>query len=495
MKSRTAPFARLAGLFQQPARAVRQQRAAGRALASDGAVPPAVARRILIGLMFPSLLMPLASSMSMVALPTMRDEFMIQADMTAWIATAFTLPFMVLMPVYGRLSDGVGKRRLILAGIIIFCIGTAMTLAATDMAWLMIGRAIQGIGTAGMVPLGMAFISAIFRPEERGEALGAWSAVGPMIGFVSPFIAGFLVDEWGWRSAFVPPLLVGMLTIVAIYLLVPSGLSKVISRFWRSFDWTGVVLLSSALTSLLFYLSSRPITGVAPLQDWRLLTVTVVLFTVFLWWERRCQNPFVDLNLFRLGSFNRASFSASMRMVIMSGSGFLLPLYLVDVYGLSARGIGFMAMVNPGAMMLVVRYAGRMADRWGSDLPIVIGSLGQGAVMLALAFLPGDAPIWSVALLMAIYGLGAGLMLAPLHYAAMAEVREEEMGSAAGMYSMVRFAGSTIGTALIGVLLQYFFDQSLPVVESYQYVYLCLAAISVIGLVGGLGLRKKKVIG
>jgi MFS family permease len=96
---------------------------------------------------------------------------------------------------------------------------------------------------------------------------------------------------------------------------------------------------------------------------------------------------------------------------------------------------------------------------------------------------------------MAIYGLGAGLMLAPLHYAAMAEVREEEMGSAAGMYSMVRFAGSTIGTALIGVLLQYFFDQSLPVVESYQYVYLCLAAISVIGLVGGLGLRKKKVIG
>jgi EmrB/QacA subfamily drug resistance transporter len=493
MKSRPAPFARLATILRQPTRVSQQRQAASQAMASDKVVPSQIARRILIALMFPSLLMPLASSMSNVALPSMRDEFMIQADMTAWIATAFTLPFMVLMPIYGRLSDGVGKRRLMLAGIIIFCIGTAMTLAATDLAWLMIGRAVQGIGTAGMVPLGMAFISAIFRPEERGEALGSWSAVGPMIGFVSPFVAGFLVDGWGWRSAFVPPLLVGVLAFVVIYLFVPAGLSNVISRFWRSFDWTGVILLSSALISLLFYLSSRPITGVAPLQDWRLLTVTVVLFTAFIWWERRRPSPFVDLNLFRLGSFNRASFSASMRMVIMGGSGFLLPLYLVDVYGMTASGIGFMAMVTPGAMMLVVRYAGRMADRWGSDLPIVLGSLGQGTTMLALGYLPGDSPLWMLVLILAWYGIGAGLMLAPLHYAAMAEVSEAKMGSAAGMYSMVRFAGSTVGTALIGVLLQYFFDRSLPVVDSYQYVYLSLAGISVIGLFGGLGLRKRKV--
>src|SRR5690606_16420741 len=166
------------------------------AASRDLPVPPRVARRVLFSLMFPAMLMPLASAVSNVALPAIRDEFAIQADLTAWITTVFTLPFMVLMPVYGRLSDGVGKRRLILAGIVIFAIGTATTLVATDLAWLMAGRAIQGLGTAGMVPLGIALISSIFRTEERGEALGSWSSVGPMVGFVAPLAAGFLVDHW-----------------------------------------------------------------------------------------------------------------------------------------------------------------------------------------------------------------------------------------------------------------------------------------------------------
>ena len=100
--------------------------------------------------------------MSRVALPVIRDHFRLQADMTAWVATAFMLPFMILMPVYGGLSDCLGKRRLILAGIFIFSIGTAMATLAPDLSWLMAGRAIQGIGVGGIMPLGMALISTIF---------------------------------------------------------------------------------------------------------------------------------------------------------------------------------------------------------------------------------------------------------------------------------------------------------------------------------------------
>lgn len=483
--------------FFRPANAVRSGSSATKTsayAADDLPVPRSVARRILISLLFPAMLMPLASAMADVALPAIRDEFVIRADMTAWVATAFTLPFMVLMAVYGRLSDGVGKRRLILAGLVLFTIGTLMTLSASNLAWLMIGRAIQGIGTSGLIPLGIAFISSIFHPKERGEALGVWSAVGPMVGFVAPVIAGFIVEHWGWRIAFAPPLFLSLITIVVVVRFVPPGLSAVVPRFWRRFDWIGVILFTGSVTLLLFYISSQPITGVEPLRDWRLLGGTVILCGAFIWWERRHKAPFVPFSVFRNSAFTRSSFVASARMVVMAGSSFLLPLYLTDVRALNASTIGLMLMVTPGTMMLVVRQGGRMADLWGSRTPIVAGAIGQGLTMLLLSQLSASAPLWHLAALFAFYGLGVGLMLASLHHAAMSGVSDNDMGTAAGLYSMVRFAGSTIGTAIIGVLLQYSFDRGLPAIEAYQRVYLVLSAVSVLGLLVGIGLKEQKRI-
>ncbi|MBX3001103.1 MAG: MFS transporter [Caldilineaceae bacterium] len=457
-------------------------------------VPRHVARRILIGLMLPSMLMPLTSSMADVALPTIRDQFAIRADMTAWVSTAFTLPFMVLMPVYGRLSDGVGKRRLILAGLLLFALGTMIVLSATNLGWLMLGRAIQGIGSAGIMPLSIAFITAVFHPKERGEALGAWSSVGPLVGFLAPLGAGFVVEFWGWRAAFAPPLLFTVLTVVVVAQFVPAGLSRVMPHFWRRFDWMGVLLLTAAVISFIFFVSSRPITGVAPLQDWRLLGASLLLFAIFIRWERRHENPFVLLGLFRRGMFTRASFCASMRMVTMSGGSFLLPLFLVDVYGLTPTTLGGMLMIIPGAMALVVRYGGQMADRWGSRVPIVMGGVVQMITMLILSQLPAQASLGWLILVLAGHGFGVGLMLAPLHHAAMRQISDGEMGTAAGLYSMVRFAGSAVGTALIGVLLQFFLDQGLPTVNAYQNAYLFLAGIALLGLIAGIGLNKAATV-
>jgi MFS family permease len=444
-------------------------------------VSPQVARRILISLMFPAILMPLVSSMSNIALPIIRDDFQIQADMTAWVATVFTLPFMILMPVYGRLSDGVGKRRLILAGVTIFSTGTAITLVAPGLAWLMVGRAIQGIGAAGMMPLGMAFISAIFSRRERGKALGTWSSVGPTVAFIGPLAAGFLVDRWGWRAAFAPALVVSIVAYVVVRRWVPAGLSNVRPRFLQTFDWTGALLLAGTLTMLLFYLASRPITGVASLRDWRLLLVTFILGSAFFWWEQRQRDPFVSFGIFRNKLFSLGSFCASMRMFTMGGLGFLMPLYLVDVRGLSPAYIGLLAMVNPGAMSLMVRFGGAIADRWGSRWPAIIGLSVQGSTMVIFHLLPDTVSLWVVAGVLAYYGLGAGFVLAALHRAAIGHISDEQMGSAAGLYSMLRFAGAVIGTALAGVILQIFLDQALPALNAYQNTFLFFAGTALVG--------------
>ena len=444
---------------------------------------PKAARRILIGLMFPAMLMPLLSSSAGVALPVIRDTFQLQADVTAWVATAFTLPFMILMPVYGRLSDAVGRRRLILAGIAICWIGTVIVVGSNGLAMLVIGRGIQGAGLASMLPLGLAILTSVYPPETRGKALGTWSSIGPLMGFVSPVMAGFLVDWWGWRAAYVPTLISCIVAFIAITIMVPAGLSTVRPGFWRTFDWIGIVLLAGTLVFFLFYLSSGPITGVAPLQDLRLLAGLVLLFVTFLWWEKRDATPFLPLTLFKNAEYIQGVMASSLRMLSMVSLFFLLPLYLVDVRGYTPAQLGVMLMIMPGAMTLMVRFGGQIADRYGSRWPITIGFTVQIFTLIAFSQLPATAPLWQLVLLLIIQGLGIGIKLAPLHSIALGSISDEQMGTAAGFYSMVRFIGMATSTAMAGVLYQMFSDQGLSQIDAYQRTFLCFTPFAILGIV------------
>jgi len=449
------------------------------------------ARRILISLMFPSMLMPLTSSMSRVALPVIRDHFAIRADETAWVATAFTLVFTVIMPVYGRLSDGLGPRRLILVGVGLFSVGTATTALAPNLPVLIAGRAIQGAGAGGFMPLAMALISSIFPPETRGRALGAWSTVGPTTAFVGPVLAGIVIAAWGWRAAFGLPLAAGFVAFVVVRRAVPRGRNGRTDAVLGAFDWQGALLLAGAFACWLFYLSSEPVTGAAPMRDWRLLGAAVTLTAGLLWHQSRHPNPLISLAAVRERTFGLTSFCAANRMFAMGGMSFLVPLYLTDVHDLPVTRIGLMAMVNPGAMALIVRFGGRLADRLGSRLPVAIGLTAQTGVMVGFSRLPESASLWFTAGLLAAHGLGAGLMLAALHRIAMRDIPEPQMGSAAGLYSMLRFAGVVVGTALAGMLLQTQLDGGQPPPVAYRAVFLVFAAISLGAIAAAVGLTER----
>ena len=443
--------------------------------------------------MFPAMLMPLLSSGSNVALPFIRETFGLQADVTAWITIAFTLPFMIFMPVYGRLSDAVGRRRLILAGIVIGWIGSVVVVGANGLAGLMVGRAIQGAGLASMLPLSLAILTSVHPAETRGKALGTWSSIGPLFGFIGPVVAGFLVHEWGWRGAYTPSLVSCAVAFVAVMLLVPPGLSTVRPDFWRTFDWAGVLLLAGLLICTLFYLSSGPITGVAPLRDMRLLGGAALFAVAFLLWERRHQAPFLPLALFANKTYAQGTFAASLRMVSMGSLFFLLPLYLVDVRDSSPAQLGLMLTIVPGAMASMVRVGGQIADRWGSRGPVIIGFAVQIVVLTALWQLPATAPLWLLVLLLIVQGLGVGIKLAPLHAIALGTISDEQMGTAAGFYSMNRFIGQAVTTALAGVLLQLFLDQGLPSIDAYQRTFLCFVPFAILGVVAILPYGRTRI--
>jgi MFS family permease len=250
-----------------------------------------------------------------------------------------------------------------------------------------------------------------------------------------------------------------------------------------------VLLLALASVSLLFYASSRPITGVAPLRDWRLLILTIVLFALFIAWESRRKNPFVPLKLFNGRTFTIASICAGIRMFTMGGIRFLVPLYLVDMHGLSAASTGIVLTAHAIPLFLMLRLGGQLGDRWGSRWPVVISLSVQTLAMVFLALLSAKTAVWLVMLGVLVQSLGAGLSLAPLHAASMAEVSEAQTGVAAGLYSMMRFAGTVFGTALSGVVLQQGLDQALLPLEAYQISFWFVAGVTVIGAVLGALLR------
>ncbi|MEZ4557121.1 MAG: MFS transporter [Caldilineaceae bacterium] len=199
--------------------------------------------------------------------------------------------------------------------------------------------------------------------------------------------------------------------------------------FLRHFDWLGVLYLAAAVTFLVFFISSRPITGVEPLHDWRLLGLSVGAGVLFVLRERRHADPFLSLDLFRVPSLRWASIGSGLRMFTMSGIGFLMPLYLADVHNLSAAMIGAFIMTNAAALLVTMRAGGQMADRWGSRLPVMIGLSVQSACMLYFALLPADVPLAFVVGGLLCHGLGAGLSLAAFHRASMSQIRQEQSGS------------------------------------------------------------------
>lgn len=453
-------------------------------VSSNPASPNVNPQKLLYSLMIPAVVMPLSGWMFSVALPIMRDSFELSADVAAWIATAFSLPFMILMPVYGRISDGLGKRRLLMGGIAIFVIGSLLAIFASSFALLLIGRVVQGIGVAGLIPLTLALLTETFPADQRGRAMGQWSTVGPLMGVLGPVLAGFIVARWGWQASFVPAALAAVIGIVVVYLVVPGRQGGIQPAFLRSFDWLGVLLLTGTLTGLLFYLSSRPITGVPALQDWRLLLMTLLFLAAFVWQENRQADPFIRLPILRNRSLIIASTCASMRMLLLGGAlAFVMPLYLADIVGLNPTQSGFFLMANPAAMVVSVQIGGRLSDKLGSRIIGMIGFSTTALVMFIFSRLAAEAAHWLIIATLLLFGLAMGLMLAALHRAALNNVPEDDLGTSSGVYSMIRFLGSALGAAVGGILLRYYVDETaVSLLNAYQSVFVWFIGVALIGL-------------
>lgn len=449
-------------------------------------------RQTLVALMLPQLMIVLNLAIINVALPAIRETFEAPADLMAWVITIYMLPFVAMMPLYGRLGDELGIRRMLLVGMAVFLVGTVINALSKSLPLLLIGRFIQGLGASGISPLAIAMITRIFSVETRGDALGQWNSIGPVASVTGSLVGGVIIDALGWRTTFFVPILAGIAAVVMVYRTVRSTEYSIRLRDLRGFDWLGVLLLSATLAFLLFYITSRPITGRQPFTDWRLLLVTVVLLIAFVSHEWRVDGPFIDLSLLADSRYLKVCVVAALRMFVMSGISFLTPLYLADLKGLSATVIGVISMIRSVGLFPTMYFGGRIADRWGSRLPMVLGMSVQAASVVLLVVSGTGRNLVLVVLGLILNGLGAGVVLPALHRAAMSGSDGERGGTAAGLYSMIRFWGMMLGTAVVGVLLQGLLDRGATDLVSYRLAFASTIVVGVVGTVTAFTMRKDR---
>jgi MFS family permease len=447
-------------------------------------------QRTLVALMLPQLTVVLNLAMVNVALPAIRETFDAPADVMAWVITIYMLPYVAMMPLYGRLGDDLGIRRMMFLGMGVFLVGTAVNALSQSLPLLLAGRFIQGLGASGMSPLAIAMITRIFSVKARGQALGQWNSVGPVAGLIGSLLGGLVIDTLGWRFTFFLPILAGGFAVGMVYRAVQSPGHPLRLGGLRSFDWLGVILLSATLAFLLFYVTSRPITGRQPFTDWRLLLVALVLLAGFLWHERRKDVPFIDLSLLKDSTYLKVCIAAALRMFVMSGISFLTPLYLADVKERSATVIGIISMIRSAGLFPTMYFGGQVADRWGSRLPMVLGlSVQAASVVLLIVSGPGPG-VALVVVGLVLNGLGAGVVLPALHRGAMSGSDGARGGTAAGLYSMIRFWGMMLGTAVVGVLLQVLLDRGTTALVSYRLAFASTVVVGAVGVVTAISMRK-----
>jgi EmrB/QacA subfamily drug resistance transporter len=364
-----------------------------------------------------------------VALPVIARELDASLSQLQWVVDAYLVTLTALVLLGGSLGDRYGRRRVFLVGIYAFTAASALCGLAPSVEVLIAARAVQGIGAALLVPGSLAIISAVFHPDDRARAVGAWSGLGGIAVALGPFVGGWLIDSVSWRLAFFVNVPLAVAVVVASRHVPESSAARV-----GRLDVAGALAASVGLALATYGLiESAPVVAILGLAG---LLAFVVL-------EAREAAPMLPLALFRSRQFSGANGTTLAVYAALGGAFFLLVIELQIVLGYSALEAGSALLPVTLLMLALSARAGALAQRIGPRLPMTIGPLGVAAGLLLFARVDEGTSYATTVLPGAIvFGLGLALTVAPLTATIMASADAAHLGVASGVNNAVaRLAG------------------------------------------------------
>jgi len=377
-----------------------------------------------------------------IALPAIGEEFVMDAILLNWVATSFLLGAAAFLVPFGRIADIYGKKRLFTLGMVVYTVASFLCGMAASAASLILFRTIQGIGAAMGFATGMAIITSVFPPGERGRAIGI-NVAAVYIGLsVGPFLGGVLTQQLGWRSIFFFNVPLGVLVLALVLWKLPGEWA---GARGEKFDLTGSLIFSLALVAVMYGFSILPGAGGA----WSIGAGLLGLLA-FVRWEHRVEHPVFNMDLFiKNRVFAFSNLAAFVHYTATFGIVFLMSLYLQFIMGLSPQEAGIVLVSQPVVMAAFAPIAGRLSDRVD---PQIVASAGMAITALGLFLLVSlgeTTGLGTVVAYLVVLGLGFGLFSSPNTNAIMSSVEKRSLGIASATVGTMRITGQMFSMGLI----------------------------------------------
>lgn len=409
-------------------------------------------RSVLTVTAFASFLTPFMGSAVNLALPSIGDEFSLNAVTLNWIISSYMLTTSILLLPAGRAGDILGRRRVFTVGLIIFTISMILLTFTPGIRWLIGVRILQGIGGALMFGTNMAILTSVFPPGERGRAMGI-NVTAVYVGLASgPFLGGLLTRYLGWRSIFAFLIPMGIISLILI--------RRKMKKEWaeakgESFDWTGAVIYGVSIAALMYGFSKLPSAA-----GWVITVSGLLLMPLFVIREKRAMHPLFDITLISKNRvFAFSSLAALIHYAATSAIGFFLSLFLQYIKDLGPRDAGFVLMSWPLTMALISPAAGKLSDRHNPGVLASIGMAITSVALIILCFLNAGTSVALIVIVLVIMGAGFSLFSSPNSNAIMSSVEKRQLGNASGMLGTMRNVGQTFSMAIALMLLALYMGQ------------------------------------
>ena len=384
-----------------------------------------------------------------------------------WVVTAYLLTSTVTIPIYGKLSDIFGRKIMLIIGISLFLVGSALSGLSQNMAELILFRGLQGLGAGALFPISLAVIGDLFTPRERGKYQGFFGAVFGLAFLVGPFLGGFITDNISWHWVFYVNVPIGIGALAVISSILPNHRSD---GPRPSIDYWGTLVFTAAVIPLLIGLTEKGLTTASGQTigwlDWRvggLLALAGVLGAVFIFIESRVAEPIVPLGLFRVRTY-----AASQAAMFLLSFGFFigvifLPRYFQAVRDISATASGYMLWPLLLGLMGTSVVAGLVISRTGRYKLLLVGAMVVSTIgMLLMTQLSATVGDWSLWGWMLVMGVGIGPSMSGYTVVVQNAVPQSAIGVATSNLTFFRQVGGSVGLAVAGTYLASTFTTQLP---------------------------------
>jgi EmrB/QacA subfamily drug resistance transporter len=394
------------------------------------------------------LIVSLDNTVLNVALPAMERDLHATTAGLQWTIDAYTLVLAALLMLAGSTADRIGRRKVFLAGLVVFSAGSLLCSLAPNLDLLIAARAVQAVGGSMLNPVAMSIITNTFTdPRERARAIGVWGAVVGISMAAGPLVGGLLVESVGWRSIFWVNLPVGLAALLLTLRFVPESRAPKARRP----DPVGQLLVIVLFGSLTYAIIEAPTAGAAVSGPFAAVALAALLG--LLWYEPRRDEPLIDLRFFRSAPFSGATVIAISAFASLGGFLFLSTLYLQNVRGLDALHAGLWMLPMALPTFLCAPLSGRLVAGKGPRLPLLIAGVAMTASGVLFAAFDAETSDVTLFIGYVLFGIGFGFVNAPITNTAVSGMPRSQAGVAAAVASTSRQLGQTLGVAVVGAVL------------------------------------------